>query len=176
MQCPISLNVSNHPSLPSDYQYMILCENSPLHSLNYNFTELHSYLQGVLRKDIQGGETSLKVQGRHAVPQTINLTFPRRLNLRLRYLFHCNISSTRTRERWHSNPQPIASLVFPKVANSNIDQTLMHILSKEYALLRRISHWPESLNRVPRGCIPPVKREHHLTCQKLSKRPSMPPS
>jgi hypothetical protein len=140
MQCPLSLNVSNPPSLPSDYQYMILCENSPLHSLNYNFTELRSHLQGVLRKDIQGGETSLKVQGRHAVPQTINLTFPRRLNLRLRYLFHCNISSTRTRERWHNNPQPIASLVFPKVANSNIDQTLMHILSEDYALLRRISY------------------------------------
>ena len=74
MQCPLSLNVSNPPSLPSDYQYMILCENSPLHSLNYNFTELRSYLQGVLRKDIQE-ETSLKVQGHHTVPQTIKSYF-----------------------------------------------------------------------------------------------------
>jgi len=140
MQCPFSLNVSDPPSLPNDYQYMILCENSLLHSLSSNFTKLRSYLQGVLQKDIQGGETSLKVQGHHAVLQTVNLTFPRRLNLRLRYLFHCNISSTRTRNRWHSNPQPIAGLVFPKVANSNIDQTLMHIPSEIYALLRRIGY------------------------------------
>ena len=123
------------------------------HSILSIIISLSCALQGVLRKDIQGGEMSLKVQGRHAVPQTINFTFPRRLNLRLQYLFHCNISSTRTRERWHSNPQPIASLVFPKVANSNIDQTLMHILSEEYALLRRISYWSESLNRVPCSCL-----------------------